>query len=513
MKAKCQVNSFNSKVFINLGINKDKENDMKIAIIGFALSGFTFLKTILDNNKNKDLKIDIFEKRKEYPVGLAYETDTLDKLLNVNNNEMIYPPEDRFDFTKWMEKNNRFLDPVEKMAPRVYLGEYFKEQAEPYIRNPKVKIINEEALDIDVKISNKNELYIVGSENYEGEYDLVYLATGATFYQDPYGLRGIKNYIPKPYPLSQNYEAIKDDDRLAILGTSASSTDVFRYLTKNKNLNKTIEFFTGPNEYKIVDIPFEGDIYEYYSPNQAWIDKELSENGEISKEKLINTIEADFKKAGYKIDYAYKTYKSHNLELSREAIEKNDQALAFTEDYFIQFALFVADLVNYMNPIDRADFVENYYPYLSFLGGKTPYGSMKMLLKAHDDGKIDIITNAKKIKKNDDGSFTLTGDKVRKVDVIINATGFEMELEKVAEKIPLFNSLVKNEMVMADQNGNCIAATWPRLNPLSKKYGALKNLYVTGMMVSQTDLDNNDARCIQKTAMTIAEIILEENGL
>ena len=486
---------------------------MKIAIVGFALSGFTFLRTIFDNKSHKDIKIDIFEKRSEYPVGLPYETDSLDKLLNVNNNEMIYPPQDRFNFSKWMEENNKFLDPAEKMAPRMYLGEYFKEIAEPYIKNPAVKIINEEALEIDVEITNNKESYKVKSEKYEGTYDLVYLATGATYYQDPYGLEGEKNYIPKPYPLSKSYDDIKEDDRIAILGTSASSTDVFRYLIKNKKLNKTIDFFTGDSEYKIVDIPFEGDIYEYYSPNAVWIEKELKENGEIFKEKLIKTIEEDFKKAGYEIDYAYKTYKDHSLELSRKAIAKNDQALAFTEDYFIQFALFVADLVNYMNPIDRADFVENYYPYLSFLGGKTPYGSMKMLLDAYDKGKIDIITNTKNVKKNPDGTFTLTGDSWKKADVIINATGFEMELEKVAARLPLYESLLKNEMIMADENGECIAATWPRLNPLSKKYGVLKNLFVTGMLVTQTDLDNNDARCIQKTAIRIGQIVVDKNDL
>lgn len=486
---------------------------MKIAIVGFALSGFTFLRTILDNKSHKDIKIDIFEKRSEYPVGLPYEIDSKDKLLNVNNNEMIYPPQDRFAFSKWMEENNKFLDPVEKMAPRMYLGEYFKEIAKPYINNPAVKIINEEALEIEVRIEHEREIYRLKSENYEGEYDLVYLSTGATYYQDPYGLEGLKNYIPKPYPLRENYEDLKENDKVAILGTSASSTDVFRYLIKNKKLNKTIDFFTGDSEYKIVDIPFEGDIYQYYSPNQAWIEKELKENGEISKEKLIKTIEEDFKKAGYEIDYAYKTYKDHSLELSRKAIETKDQALAFTEDYFIQFALYVADLVNYMNPIDRADFVGNYYPYLSFLGGKTPYGSMKMLLEAYDEGKIDIITNTKKVEKNPDGTFTLIGDRTKKVDVVINATGFEMDLEKVSQRLPLFNSLLKNEMIMADENGECIAATWPRLNPLSKKYGVLKNLFVTGMLVTKTDLDNNDARCIQKTAMRIGQIVVDENDL
>ena len=115
---------------------------MKIAIVGFALSGFTFLKTILNNSTTDNIQIDIYEKRNEYPVGLPYENDSLDKLLNVNHNEMIYPPENRFAFAKWMEENNKYLDPVEKMAPRVYLGEYFKEESKNYLENPCVKLIN-----------------------------------------------------------------------------------------------------------------------------------------------------------------------------------------------------------------------------------------------------------------------------------------------------------------------------------------------------------------------------------
>ena len=486
---------------------------MKIAIVGFALSGFTFLKTILNNKTTDNLEIDIYEKRNEYPVGLPYENDSLDKLLNVNHNEMIYPPENRFAFAKWMEENNKYLDPVEKMAPRVYLGEYFKEESKNYLENPCVKLINEEVLELKVNVKNGTEKYTLKSKNHENTYDLVYLSTGATFYQDPYNLEGKDNYIAKPYPLEENLKNLPEDKKIAILGTSASSTDVFRYLVKNKNLKKPINFFTGPSEYKIVYIPFDGDIYDYYSPNESWIKKELEENGEISKKKLINTIENDFKKAGFDIKYAYETYNDHTLKLSKKAIKENDQALAFTEDYFIQFALYVADLVNFMNPIDRSDFLENYYPYLSFLGGKTPYYSMKMLLEKYDEGKMDIITNLEDIKVNTNGTYTLIGDKKKDADIIINCTGFEMNLEKIAQKLPLYESLLRNEMIMADQNEEGIAVTWPACNPLSKKYGALNNLFVTGMLITETDVDNNDARCIQKTATRIGEIVVKENNL
>lgn len=486
---------------------------MKIAIVGFALSGFSFLKEILDKKKNYNLQIDIYEKRSEFPVGLPYENDSLAKLLNVDSTEMIYPPSKRDDFPKWMDDNNKELDPEENMAPRIYFGQFLKDMASPYLKDPSVNIINEEVTEIGLDVSNDKEIYHIVSKNIKKDYDLVFLATGATCYNDPYKLNGEKNYIENPYPLEEKLKNIPNDKSIAILGTSASSTDVFRYLNDKKNLDKTINFFTGDNEYKIVDIPYEGNIYDYYTPDQDWIDKQLEKDSCIKLDCLLDTIRNDFKKAGYDLVYAYNTYKDHTLDLSRKAIRENDQALAFTEDYFIQFTLYIADLVNYMNPVDRKIYMDEYYHYLAFLGGKTPHNSMKLILDAYDKDKIDIITNSESVSKNDDGSFTLVGDKEKSADIVINCTGFDLDLDSISKKIPLYESLYKNEMIMADEDSKGIAVTWPRCNPLSKKYGHLKNLFITGMIITNTDLDNNDARCIQKTAIRIANIILDEYKL
>ncbi|WP_130819678.1 FAD/NAD(P)-binding protein [Anaerococcus vaginimassiliensis] len=486
---------------------------MKIAIVGFALSGFYFLKEILDTKNDNNLTIDIYEKRSEYSVGLPYENDSLVKLLNVDSTEMIYPPIKRNDFPKWMEENGKELDPEEKMAPRVYFGEYLKDIAKAYLKDPSINIINEEATEINVSLSEGEESYQIVSENHSNNYDLVFLATGATCYNDPYKLNGEENYIENPYPLEEKLKNIPYDKSIAILGTSASSTDVFRYLNEKKNIDKTINFFTGENEYKIVDIPYEGNIYDYYTPNQEWIDDKLRADSRIKLDCLLDTVRDDFKKAGYELEYAYNTYKDHTLDLSRKAIRENDQALAFTEDYFIQFTLYIADLVNFMNPIDRKKYMDECYQYLAFLGGKTPHNSMKLLLDAYDKDKIDIITNSESVSKNDDGSFTLIGDKEKSADIVINCTGFDLDLDSLANKIPLYESLYKNEMIMADEDNKGIAVTWPRCNPLSKKHGYLKNLFITGMIITNTDLDNNDARCIQKTASRIARIVIEDNNL
>lgn len=40
---------------------------MKIAIVNFALSGFSFLKKLIDYKSTNNLKIDIYEKRSDFP--------------------------------------------------------------------------------------------------------------------------------------------------------------------------------------------------------------------------------------------------------------------------------------------------------------------------------------------------------------------------------------------------------------------------------------------------------------
>lgn len=486
---------------------------MKIAIIGFGLSGFSFLKSLMDKKKDTDeIEIDIYEKRDEYPVGRPYEDDTLDKLLNVDSDEMIFPKDDKDDFKNWLKENNKSPDQREMMWPRVYFGQYLKDRSKAYLNMDKVRMINKEVIDLDVAFEKGVEKYTVYTKDTKDFYDGVFMGTGASFYQDPYFLDGKKGFIRNPYPLREKLKDIKKDQRVAIIGTSASSTDVFRYLEKEKNLNHKVNFFTGSNEYKIVDIPYLKDSDNISSIDYDWIKNEREKNGFfISLENLIKTIRTDFEKQGQELEYAYKTYSQNTLDLSRKAIKKNDQALAFAEDYFMDFAVYQADIYNYLSVLDRKKYMDDFYSYLNFLSGKTPHNTMKWLLKSFDNDKIDIILNTKDIKVNSDNTFTLIGDEKRDADIVINCTGLETRLDKVAQKIPLIKNLYDKNIIMADEEGSCIGVTWPGCNPISKRYGKLKNLYITGMMIAKTDLDNNDARCIQRTAARVGEIFLEKN--
>lgn len=484
---------------------------MKIAIVGFGLSGFSFLKSLMDNKKYKeDIKIDIYEKRNEYPVGIPYEDDSLDKLLNVDADEMLYSEEKKDDFKTWMEENNKTLDPEEKMAPRIYFGQYLKDKSKAYINNKNVRIINKEVIDMDLYFDQEKEKYKLSTKDTCEVYEAVFMGTGASFYQDPYDLDGNQGFIRNPYPLRDKLKDIKKDQRVAIIGTSASSADVFRYLAKEKNLTHKVNFFTGSSEYKVVDIPYLKDSENISSIDYDWIrNNKNANNSFVNLDDLMDTVRSDFKRQGYKLECAYDTYSDNTLELSRKAIKENDQDLAFCEDYFMDFSMYQADILNNMRLFDKQTYMDKYYKYLNFLSGKTPHNTMKWILKAFDDGKIDIVLNTEEIKVNEDKTFTLVGEKTRDADIVINCTGIEKDLKKVSQKLPLIRSLYDKNMIMADEDVKCIAVTRPNCNPISKRFGKLKNLYITGMLIDKTDIDNNDARCIQRTAARIASIFLD----
>ena len=101
---------------------------MKIAIVGCGISGANTLKSIMDhNNFRDDLYIDIFEKRDELAVGIAYEDDDLHKLLNTPLEHMNIGIDDKDDFKNWLYDNYSKLPTIESKIPRPIFGKYAKE--------------------------------------------------------------------------------------------------------------------------------------------------------------------------------------------------------------------------------------------------------------------------------------------------------------------------------------------------------------------------------------------------
>lgn len=127
---------------------------------------------------------------------------------------------------------------------------------------------------------------------------------------------------------------------------------------------------------------------------------------------------------------------------------------------------------------------------------KTPAITMEKILYDLDTGKIKIVKNTEKINFID-GKFKVeTQDKQEfTTDKIYNAQGFEKDLTKAIKNDDLLKSLFKNRLIEADDKKN-INVMYPSYNPLTSKYGRVKNLYLNGMWTESIDISNNDLRSV-----------------
>ncbi|MFO3665497.1 FAD/NAD(P)-binding protein [Anaerococcus sp. ENR0831] len=100
---------------------------MKIAIVGCGISGANVLKNIIEHkNFDNNLYIDIYEKRSELGVGLAYEEDDMHKVLNTPVAHMNVNLEDRNEFRNWLIENYVELPTIEGKIPRPITGQYIQ---------------------------------------------------------------------------------------------------------------------------------------------------------------------------------------------------------------------------------------------------------------------------------------------------------------------------------------------------------------------------------------------------
>ncbi len=474
---------------------------MKIAIVGCGISGANVLKNIIEHkNFDNSLYIDIYEKRSELGVGLAYEDDDMHKVLNTPLAHMNVNLEDRNEFRNWLIENYGELSTIEGKIPRPITGQYIKDKYEKYFENPNVSIHQIEITgltkeDYRFKLKSNSKTY--------GPYDAVFLCIGQSYYKDAYNLNSYKNYIANPYPLREKIKDINTNDSLAIIGTGPSSIDIYRYLREYYNYKNPLYFFTQDNFFALPEIQ-ESCPRNICSFDDEWISNHQDKNGFIKLSDFKKQFDKDFRKAGVDFYNTYDYYKDNSPQLSKEAMEKKDFNLEFCQIYTLEIWYVSARLYNSFNGLEQKDFLENYLPRIEYLMTKTPYISVENILADLEDEKIKIVKGTKDIQ-NVDGKFKIStkNNDIYTSDKIFNAQGFEKDLSKAINNIKLLENLYKNRLIESDFKDN-INVAYPSYNPITTKYGQIKNLYLNGMWTASVDISNNDLRSVLISSMEMA---------
>ncbi|MGX7072287.1 FAD/NAD(P)-binding protein [Helcococcus kunzii] len=480
---------------------------MKIAIIGAGLAGSNLLKSILEHKNYDNEQIYIFEKNERFGPGEPYKCDTKYRLLNTSNYSMSIEKGNPFDFNNWLNENEKKISNFEKMTPREYYGEYLEDRFSKYLNHKNVIRVNEEVIDIEV--SNENTFSIKTDKQTIENFDNVFLTIGHPKYNDFYNLEGKDKYQNNPYPLSEKLDSITSKDRVGIIGAGASSIDIFRYLMQEKKMETPIYFFVRESIFHQPSIPNEIDNNFTFSFSDEWISKNSDKNGFIKLDTIINQVKEDLLNENIDFMKYYNQVKEKTVENYKKLLKEKSVEITLISKYFIRIATFFSTLYASLTINDQKRYMKKYDKMLEPFYNVTPYETSKWIIECVEKGKVIFEKNLDEIEiKN--GKFIAKGDNDIEVDYLLNATGFNFNLEENTEENTLLKNLYNKKMIQPDDEGKFINVTAPNLNILSKKYGELKNFYVIGMWAYGVLIRANSADIIIRSTRAVADRFMGE---
>lgn len=245
--------------------------------------------------------------------------------------------------------------------------------------------------------------------------------------------------------------------------------------------------------------------------DEAFIHDKVNTYGFLDLDILISKIRDDFAKAGFNFMKVYEKYKDNDINKYRMALIDGDKALGFAQTYTMELADHAALIYNSLDGLGQKKIREKYLDIIEAVVTKTPRETMEDIIRDFETANLSIIRGTESIKVDKDCKFigkSSIGDQVS-LDVIINAQGFENDLTKAIEKDTLLKNLYKRKFIYPDDGNKFIRLTYPSYNLLSKEYGKIDRMYLSGMWAGSTDIHNNDLRSILKASELMANDFMD----
>lgn len=472
---------------------------MNIAIIGAGLSGAIIVRTLLNHeNFTKNDTIDIFEPRDELGPGLPYDaSDDESIMLNVTPGKMSVNPSNPNDFIEWLETNYEQPLNFEGLVSRPKFGKYVLERFAPYFNHPQVRHLQTEVEDMKVLGTENQYIYQIKTATawQETTYDAVFLSIGHPPYNNFYGLIDAQNYIHNPYPMNEKLTHLNNKQKIGIIGSGATGIDLMRYFDTHYELEHAFTYYDIKEPFNFVKIPYEKDDIRF-SFSKRWFNTiKEQHDGFIPLELMVNLIKKDLQIENIDVLQVYNTYKTNDIKAIRTAFESNDQDLAAVQEYLGRLIPCLPDLYNALSGEDRNMYFEKYYDILIFFKSLVPNKTYEWLFELVDAGKIKGVSDTRNIVAEDDGTFTIlkTDGCEETADVLINASGFNSNLLRVAEQSTLIKNLYNRKIILPHMDGKFVLVDWPQLHVMNQRYGVMENLFFTGLLIGGTQHENNDA--------------------
>lgn len=480
---------------------------MKIAIVGFGVSGAALLMSLKTTGKlDSDIQVDIFDPSDEPAVGLAYAKDDKHLLLNAFTTAMSLNPEDKYEFSDWLTEHYPEYNAKVDLVPRTIFGEYVTERILPLLELDNVTYYQKEITDAEVVVKKNPRQYNLTDETgatYDS-YDYLFLALGTPDYQDFYNLRGNQNYIHNPYPVNEKLAEIKDNQRVAIIGSGLTAFDLVNHLSHEKDLTEPIGIFTNTPYFNSLRVPpYEGPEL-VYSLDDDWVAAEFQKHkGFIPLERMIEAIEQDLEANSIDLPAIRSVYDPGDLsETYHTYFDKEHPELSKVQGYIAKLTAHLADLYMSLSKKDEARFRKKYASLLRHYRVRLAPDAVNNMYQLLAKDELFVVPDLIEIEHGYTFELKSESGSTFEADVVINGSGLNFNTDQIGDDNPLLSKLLDKGFLM-DKDKKGFLVTWPESQIMNQWYGQLDTCFYIGPWLTNTNYGNNNVLGIVDKAYEI----------
>ena len=493
-----------------------------IAIIGGGASGTILVNQLIEkisNNSSRGLSIFLIEKDGNFGPGLAYSTPLASHILNMRADTLGISNDNPEHFAEWLkEKKTSFPDDITSSMdpaypPRKVYGEYIKDVLESALNrassvNSDIELVKGEAVDINRK-GDVTDILMADGSIISANYTVLSPGNFSSAFLDE--LKGVKGYIPYPWPASQILDTVPKEDPVCILGTGLSAIDTLFTLLENGH-NGEITFLSRRGFLPKVQGDFNNYKLKYF--NREAIDRLLEENGNIlpldwAKNMLFNEIEnAEGKALNWLRVFNPDGSVSDILE---KDIEKAEQGTIPYQRVLNAIGPLSGTIWKHLPADDRSRFDREFKTLWTVYRHPMPLVNARKIQVAIKSGQLDIESGCMCVRTCGDKGFEIDVSTrfgvpySIKTPFLINATGQGLDVSKFDSD--LIKSLIEKELIVPHPNGG-IHVDFESSMVLDRKGGFIPGLFALGEITRGVHFFTNGIVPNMKTSGRIADYII-----
>ncbi|WP_084172112.1 FAD/NAD(P)-binding protein [Atopococcus tabaci] len=482
---------------------------MKIAIVGFGVSGAALLMSLnIAGKLDGDTQVDIFDPNNEPASGLAYGKDANHLFVNAFPTAMSLNPENKYEFSNWLESHYPEYDSRADLVPRTVFGEYAHERLTFLLEKENISHYKKEIADAVVLKEAASTSYLLEDLNGEqyGAYDYLFLAVGNPPYNDFYDLNGLENYIHNPYPVVEKLNGIEQDTKVAIIGSSLTAFDLVNYLSHEKDLQHPIGIFTVVPSFNSLRVPPYQGAALTYSLDRNWLEKEaLEHKGVVPLDRIIDTIQQDLKANAIDLAAIRKKYDPADLEGTYHAyFNQEHPELSKLQAYIARLSEHLGDLYMSLSKEDQRRYHLDYAPLFNHYLVRLAPDAVANMYQLWNQEQLFVVPDLIDVNKNNTFALKSNSGGTYEADVVINASGFAFNTDRIGDNNPLLKNLLDKGFLL-DKDKRGILVTWPECQVISQRYGQLDTCFFIGPWISNTHYGNNNVKALVEKAHEIVQ--------